>query len=165
MGDLNGKYYCSIWQLFSLTQTASSIKLIECGLCHSIIFNYEMLSSPLPNKKASASNLLPLSCQQTALTVITGHTCNLSCAVFHSDVFTQASSCGSVFLRLSSTEPSPPRHVECWSPGPPCFLEAAATHQELLVEKVQAPVVTHPQRTCSFYAIYQKLLDFIPRQF
>lgn len=117
-------------------------------------------------RRRSASNLLHTSCQQTALTVITGHTCVtfvqylLRC--LHSGKFLWI--CFS-FGFHPQENPRPSRHVECWSQDPPCFLEAAATHQELLVEKVQAPVVTHPQRTCSFYAIYQKLLDFIPRQF
>lgn len=117
-------------------------------------------------RRRSASNLLHTSCQQTALTVITGHTCVtfvqylLRC--LHSGKFLWI--CFS-FGFHPQENPRPSRHVERWSQDPPCFLEAAATHQELLVEKVQAPVVTHPQRTCSFYAIYQKLLDFIPRQF
>ena len=116
--------------------------------------------------RRSASNLLHRSCQQTVFTVITGHMCVtfvlylLRC--LHSGKFLRI--CFS-FCFLPQENPHPSRHIERRSQDPPCFLKAAATHQELLVQKVQAPVVTHPQRTCSFYAIYQKLLDFIPRQF
>lgn len=60
--------------------------------------------------------------------------------------------------------PAPSRHVECWSQDPQCFLEAAAAHQELLVEKVQLCdelTTENMQFLCNFI----KLLDFIPRQF